>query len=199
AKLAARLRAAGDGNWRAFIAAQFRSRLWSMIERRLVLYRWRPRQFAPEHCPFDIRRIASVSELPPSVFEDANPLSPPRDWYEDRFADGAVLWVGLDRGRAASCVWLIRGADLPGWYRPLKADDKVIYAVVTPHSYRGRGAAPAVVRKLLTHEQQPGADIHVDCKVWNKSARRAFEKVGFEPIATVSPRIWRSFAREAHA
>jgi RimJ/RimL family protein N-acetyltransferase len=197
--LAARLRAIGGGNWRASILAQFRARLWAKVERRLVLYRWQPRAFPPEAGGFDIRRIDRLAEVPATVFREADPLGMPRAWYAARFAEGAALWIALDGGRPASCVWLVRGAALPGWYRPLRDDDKVIYAVVTPHAYRGKGIAPAVVRTLLAHEHRGDADIYVDCKIWNKAARRAFEKVGFEPIATVSPKVWRAFPREAAA
>jgi RimJ/RimL family protein N-acetyltransferase len=193
--LAARLHAIGGGNWRASILAQFRARLWSKIERRLVLYRWRPRDFPPEAGSFDIRRIGRLDEVPETVFRESDPHGMPRAWYAARFAEGAVLWIALDGGRAASCVWLVRGAELPGWYQPLCDDDKVIYAVVTPHSYRGKGIAPAVVRTLLARERRDDADIFVDCKIWNKAARRAFEKVGFEPIATISPKVWRPFTR----
>jgi GNAT superfamily N-acetyltransferase len=199
AKLAARLRAIGGANWRESIGAQMRARVWSKVERRLVLYRWKPREFGPERADFDIRRVETIAELPPSIFKETDPLGMPRQWYEERFAEGAVLWVGLDGGHAASCVWLIRGGDLPGWYQPLKAEDRVIYAVFTHHGYRGQGVAPAVVRKLLSHERRDDSDIYVDCKVWNRAARRAFEKVGFEAIATVSPSTWRDFPREAAA
>lgn len=186
-KALARLAALPRGKRRHALLATLRSRLVSRFEHRLVIYRWPGLAVPPPPPGFEVRRYASYRDLPASVVEDRDPFAPPADWFRGRFAEGAVLWMGLEQGRAESCAWLIGAKNLPDWYLPLDPEDRVIYAVVTHPRSRGRGLAPAVVRALLHEEQRAEGVIYVDCRAWNRSARRAFEKLGFEHVTTMVP------------
>lgn len=187
------------GKLRAFLAGKLRNSVWARMEKRHVLYRLDESLLVPPREQVDARRFAAMQDLPPEAFTGPANGGMPREWYADRFGEGAALWAAIEDGRFAAFLWVVTGAALPGWYVPLRPRDKVIYAVVTAEEFKGRGLAPDLVRAALLAEREDAADLLVDCKVWNKSARRAFEKVGFKAFATVPPSALQPFAKPDEA
>ncbi|RDC59683.1 hypothetical protein HME9302_00875 [Alteripontixanthobacter maritimus] len=181
------------GKLRAFLAGKLRNSVWARVEKRHVLYRLDKTLLTPPRAGLDARRYKNIDALDAKAFSESGSGGMPRQWYEDRFAEEAVLWAAVEHGDYAAFLWVVTGAALPGWYIPLQPRDKVVYAVVTAEAFKGRGLAPDLVRAALLAEQEEGADMLVDCKVWNSSARRAFEKVGFKSFATVPPSALKPF------
>jgi len=131
-------------------------------------------------------RITDARDIPASVSSGRGASAVGYGWCCDRLEEGAVIWAVVADGDVDAVACVIEAGTLPGWYVPLARHDKIVYAVVTRRDVRGCGIAPALVRTLLTDEARPGCEIYLDCMHWNSPARRAFEKIGFVPVATTS-------------
>lgn len=168
-----------------FVLAHLRSALASRSRTQHVLYRLDKSALRDAPADLDVRIIAAEDDIPDWAVRDKDAEAMPREWYLERIAEGATGWIARAQGQFAACLWLIKGRALQEWYVPIQPQDRVLYAVVTASRSRGSGMAPKLVCTALGHDLAPDADTFVDCKVWNKSARRAFEKVGFRSFATV--------------
>ncbi len=71
-----------------------------------------------------------------------------------------------------------RGQFIDRWYRPLDAEDIVIYGVTVFAEHRGRGYAPAAYEALCRLNNE-AKNIYIDAHQNNKAAIRAIEKAGF--------------------
>lgn len=168
--------------WPAWLFSQFRMKVLARFDRRLVIYRFdrhRDCRVAPWpeviHCP-------TIEEARSLLHADESRVGMSWAWIEDRFAEGAELWAAMDKASPVAWLWIVRRTRLSNWYRPLCAEDKVIYSVVARPDQRGRGIVPRLTASVVQAEIAAVGDIYLDCVYWNTSARRAFEKAGFAEI-----------------
>ena len=174
--------------WVAALERIARTHLLSRFERRRVVFRWRPEAVRLGESDLRVERVASLDELPNTVFREFDSDGQPLAWYRHFLNQGAVLWTAIEGGRALGSVWVLPAARAGDWYVPLEPDAGVIYGVVTPPWARGRGIAAQL--SLAAARGAGGAPVYLDCMAWNRPAQRAFEKAGFEPVAVAGSR-WR--------
>jgi GNAT superfamily N-acetyltransferase len=188
----------------AFAADKFRRYFWAKVEHRLVLFQLDRAVLAKVGMVVtDVASYQTLDDVPADCFTDAVPAAGksghslradavqglmPRGWFAGRFAEGAHLWLLRDDGHAAAALWTIEGNSLDTWYVPLRPHDIVVYAVVTHPIRRGRGLASRLACAAARAELTPDNDLFLDCRRWNLAAQRAFQRVGFKPFATVSPK-----------
>lgn len=165
----------------------FRQRVLGLFDHRLVIYRWEAGAVPVASAAITPQTFRAIDELPDTVFAESGSGGLPRQWYEGLFAQGAILWTAIEDGKALCSLWVISAEQLGQWWVALPARDKVIYAVATDAAARGKGLAPRLVLAACEAEAEDDARIHLDCKIWNRAARRAFAKVGFREIARVDP------------
>ena len=147
----------------------------------------RPRAPIPRH--FHLTR-ASAAEL--GVVERFGPVSPAA--AERRYREGASLWLLLDDQERPvfSCwtfvdrfpVFAANGGSLA-----LRKGTAALEDSCTAPEYRGQHLAPAAVCAVVDLLAAAGID-HLITKIAedNQPARKASEKVGFKPIATMKTR-----------
>jgi RimJ/RimL family protein N-acetyltransferase len=100
---------------------------------------------------------------------------------------GAVYWAVYLDDRLAGKSMTRRGSHFRRWFIPLDQRDIVHFAGETFPAFRGRGVYPASLRHIIAQELEPGGHFYLDCKVYNTSVQRSFEKAGFRKIATAKP------------
>ena len=101
-------------------------------------------------------------------------------------ADGATLWVGAAGGEPVGFARTRPGDRAPGWHEPLRADDRLVYAMATHRAARGRGVSAAVLRAALADVPAGGA-AWADTMVWNAPALAVLRKVGFADLYEADP------------
>ena len=99
---------------------------------------------------------------------DSNKAAAERERYERRAGRGAFV-VQFDGDTPLACGSLAVEGKLAG-----------IFGMVTAAAYRGRGAATAIVAKLLNDARAVGAETaYLQVEADNAPARRAYSKFGF--------------------
>ena len=179
--------AARRGTLVQFLRARYRSGIVARSDDRHVLYSVAHDDLQVPQQGLEVIRIASLDDVPPGCRLVADPQAMPDEWYRARLAEGARGYLCERDGAFGACLWIISGRELGEWYEEISPDDKVVYAVVAAERVKGQGIAPDLVRSALRAERAGAGRLLIDCKVWNTSARRAFEKVGFKSYATVAP------------
>ncbi len=105
-------------------------------------------------------------------------------------ADGATLWVGSLIGPEGDTpVGFARtrpGDGVSGWHEPLGADDRLVYAMATHRSARGRGISTATLRAALA-DVPAGGVAWADTMVWNAPALAVLRRVGFSSVYEADP------------
>jgi hypothetical protein len=152
------------------------------IDRRLVIYRHgRTSEVSVAPWP-NVVRCADIDEAVSSLALNEPETVMPLSWFQDRFAEGAILWAALENSKPVAWLWVVSRSRLSAWYLPLNDHDKLVYSVVTKPNERGRGVVPRLTLAAVQGEEGEGGSIYLDCAYWNSSARRAFEKIGFVDV-----------------
>lgn len=113
--------------WTAAFARIARAHLLSRLDRRRVVFRWRPDAVRLPQADLLVMRATSVDQLPGTVFRSSDPEGQAREWYRHFLDQGAVLWTAVEDGRALGSVWVLDAGLVGSWYVPLEADAQVIY------------------------------------------------------------------------
>jgi ribosomal protein S18 acetylase RimI-like enzyme len=108
-----------------------------------------------------------------------------------RLAQGAELWLAREGPHAVFACWIFRNrtpvlAARGGW---LELPDGVVCLEdsVTSPAYRGRGIAPAAWSRVANELQHEGSKtIITKVASDNVPSRRAVERAGFRPLATMT-------------
>ena len=100
---------------------------------------------------------------------------------------GATYWVGYLNDGVAGIVMSRSGIHFRRWFVPLNQEDLVLFSAETFPAFRGRGVHPAMLLYIIAQELRPGGRAYIDCKIYNSSAKRTYQKVGFRKIATKKP------------
>lgn len=175
--------------WRAMVASGRTARQMPYLHERHVWYqldpeRGRPRKELPGG--FDLVR-GGVDELP--LLKQMQTVG----YIEGlrRLGSGADLWLIRNGGNVAFFCWILRHRvpvmAAPGGWLDLPADIVCLEDTVTAPPYRGRGLAPVAYSWIIDSLAQEGVRaIITKIEETNAPARRAVEKAGFRPVATMS-------------
>jgi ribosomal protein S18 acetylase RimI-like enzyme len=106
---------------------------------------------------------------------------------------GAIYWAAFLDDRLAGIAMSRRGNHFRRWFVPLDERDVVLFRGETFPAFRGRGVHPSRLRHIITQEMRPGGHAYVDCKIYNTTVQRAYEKAGFRKIATAKPLTLKDF------
>ena len=101
--------------------------------------------------------------------------------FERRFARGEWLAVSRENGALACSCWVHEARDYPPG---AKGPVAILLDVFTLSPYRGRGhlarAIDFAARRLA--QDRPDLPVFIETSIENHSARRGFEKAGFECV-----------------
>lgn len=108
-----------------------------------------------------------------------------------RLGSGAEAWVARDGAATAFGCWCFKQQTptiaMPDGWLPLAPDTACIEDVFTTPEYRGRGIASAAFRTIAAALYDEGARALIaKVEVDNVGSRRAFERAGFTPSASMS-------------
>ena len=161
----------------------------------------RPRPPLPEG--FELRR-AGPQDLPLLAEVPASPWVTPmtKELVTSRLADGATLWLVLQREELAYFCWSFRGVGplygAHGGRLTLPLDVVWPDDQLTSPAFRGQGIAPATLSAIGDAAAQEGARALVGrVHVPNGASRRMMERAGWRPMALmqVVERDWRKRVR----
>jgi len=128
-----------------------------------------------------IRRIDAASLVEAGLFGGwANPPSV-AEAIRNEMERGASLWLFELDGNCEVHLLSIPAATVGRWYISLSGDAAILYSVNAHERVRGKGYTPGFVREVSRRLGASG-DVYLDCKVWNLSAHRSFEKAGYRRI-----------------
>lgn len=101
---------------------------------------------------------------------------------EERLTENAEILIATQKQEVLAWICVVDERHLSRWHMPLQAGDAIIYGAGTRRQSRGQGLIGILVKAIADrHASQPGR-LLLDCFEWNTSARRAFEKYGFEQL-----------------
>jgi GNAT superfamily N-acetyltransferase len=180
--LAATLRRARLGLWRAFFAG-----------RKVVFYcDLNNQDTVPLNLTntFQVQRFAELSDLSPLHlgmitsfwnFKIAN-----RNLRE-RFEKGAVLWLALCKDQLAGYGWTLRGRTIEPYFFPLAKDDVHLFDFHVFPDYRGRGVNPYLVNHILDRLAKDAAGrAFIETAEWNYQQLSSLRKTRFRYLGMVS-------------
>lgn len=96
-------------------------------------------------------------------------------------AEGSTLWVGSLGGEAVAFVRSRPGNQLKNWHERLGPDDRLVYAMATHRTARGRGVSTALLRAAVSVLPE-GGTAWSDTMKWNAPALAALRNAGFRPL-----------------
>lgn len=135
---------------------------------------------------FQLMRFSHANDVPANLSAQVRASGLDGE-FEHNFVQGGDLWLGVVNGKLAVSLWTIQRMKLTQWHIPITPDDTVLYSVVTQPSFRGLGLTGIASTEIWRRIGQANSAFYVDCKVWNRSAQRAFIKAGFKHVVTVPP------------
>ena len=136
----------------------------------------------------EVRRFGPGDELPDEL-ETAFAAAFGADFpavHAAEAAGGSVLYVGLLGDDPAGFARAKPGDHVTNWHETLPAGDRLMYALATRRSARGRGVSSAVLRAAL-EDVPPGAAAWADTMAWNAPALAVLRKVGFRVLYEADP------------
>jgi hypothetical protein len=186
-KLSEQVRAAQPNQLFALASAKLFRLVGPRLTSKLRIFRFDP-AVNGTHWPegFVLHRFSCIEEVPEDIVAQISALGLEKI-VAANFSEGADLWLGIGRGRLAISLWTVRRALLRQWHVPIEPEDIILYSVVTQPAFRGLGLAGSAAGEIWRRQGDKSRSFYVDCKLWNRTAQRAFIKAGFTPVATASP------------
>ena len=186
-KLVAEVKATKPRRLLAFVVDKTIRLAGPLVSSKLRIFRYdlaAPRPPWPKD--FTLIRFSPAMDVPAELAAEVSALGL-QDQFVENFAQGADLWLGLMNGKLAVSLWTIKREKLPQWHVQIKANDVVLYSVVTQPSFRGQGLTGAAAAEIWQRIGDADSRFYVDCKIWNRSAQQAFTKAGFKYVLTAPP------------
>ncbi|HTT22808.1 MAG TPA: GNAT family N-acetyltransferase [Candidatus Sulfotelmatobacter sp.] len=105
---------------------------------------------------------------------------------EQRFAQGASLWLIKSGEKLAGYGWTLKGGSIEPYYFPLGSDDVHLFDFyVFPH-YRGRGINPRLVAYILRElAADCGGRAFIEAAEWNQAQLSSLRKTEFLHLGLV--------------
>ena len=104
---------------------------------------------------------------------------------EERFCQGAVLWLIRSDERLAGYGWTLRGRTVEPYYFPLSQDEVHLFDFHVFSQYRGRGVNPLLVGHILRSLAADGLrQAFIEAADWNKAQLSSLRKTPFRRIGS---------------
>lgn len=141
------------------------------------------------HCDARIDRYDSASEVPTEVLRQIEEREGRQSVRTIRgeFLKVGELYVGWVGEKVASRMWVRAGRHMEDWFVLLREDDCVLFGMLAYPAFRGLGIIGALITEAIERNGGGDGDVYVDCKLWNRSSMRVFDKMAFKRISTKRP------------
>jgi ribosomal protein S18 acetylase RimI-like enzyme len=130
-----------------------------------------------------VERKKSYAELNPLDLHEMIAFWNPKlaqQRIEERFCQGAVLWLIKSEERLAGYGWTLRGGTVESHYFPLSQDDVHFFDFHVFPQYRGRGINPLLVNHILRSLAADGRRrAFIEAAEWNQ---RQLSSLGRTPF-----------------
>jgi len=104
-----------------------------------------------------------------------------RYFMEERFSQGALLWVVKVDGTPAGYIWSIERRTIRPHYFPLTADDVHLFDNLIFEKFRGRSINSVLINYVLTELKRDGlVRAFIETNITNTPEIRSLEKTNFK-------------------
>jgi len=104
-----------------------------------------------------------------------------RYFMEERFSQGAFLWLIKVDGAPAGYIWSIERRTIRPHYFPLTADDVHLFDNLIFEKFRGRSINSVLINYVLTELKRDGlVRAFIETNITNTSEIRSLSKAGFQ-------------------
>jgi ribosomal protein S18 acetylase RimI-like enzyme len=133
-----------------------------------------------------VERKKSQAEISPQDLQEMtsywNPKQARRN-IEERFDEGALLWMIKSEGRLAGYGWTLQGRTIEPHYFPLGQDDVHFFDFHVFPQYRGRGMNPFLVTNILRGLAAEGAGrAFIEAAEWNQAQLSSLTRTPFRRL-----------------
>jgi GNAT superfamily N-acetyltransferase len=112
-----------------------------------------------------------------------------RYFMEERFGQGALLWLVKVDGTPAGYVWSIEGRTIRPHYFPLTADDVHLFDNLIFDKFRGRSINSLLINYVLTELKRDGlVRAFIETNITNTSEIRSLSKARFQKFCLARKR-----------
>jgi len=107
-----------------------------------------------------------------------------RYFMEERFSQGALLWLVKVNGTPVGYVWSIERKTIRPHYFPLTANDVHLFDNLIFEKYRGQSINSVLIKYVLNELKRNGmVRAFIETKITNTSEIRSLAKTGFKKFA----------------
>jgi ribosomal protein S18 acetylase RimI-like enzyme len=145
-----------------------------------------------------VQRLRSRADLSPVDLREMTSFWNPTQAHgniQERFEQGASLWVIKSDEKLAGYGWTMRGHTIEPHYFPLAQDDVHLFDFHVFPQYRGRGLNPLLVNHILgKSSEEDGGRAFIEAAEWNKAqlsslTKTPFQRLGYARKSTIFRRI----------
>jgi ribosomal protein S18 acetylase RimI-like enzyme len=102
---------------------------------------------------------------------------------EERFREGASLWLIRSEQNLAGYGWSITGRTIAPHYHPLSANDVHLFDFLVFPEYRGRNINPSLVESMLQRLAADGRTrAYIEVREWNHAQLKSLAKTRFQRL-----------------
>lgn len=139
-----------------------------------------------------IERIQAASELAPCDFDRLLMAGDPltiKKGMEERFAEGASLWLFKVQDRVAGFGWTIVGHTVEPYFFPLAPYDVHFFDFFVLPEYRGNRINPSLIKGILEQGVLLGnGRAYIECWEWNQPQLASLKRTPFQKLAVATKR-----------
>jgi ribosomal protein S18 acetylase RimI-like enzyme len=102
---------------------------------------------------------------------------------EERFREGASLWLIRSEEHLAGYGWSLTGRTIAPHYHPLSANDVHLFDFLVFPEYRGRNINPSLVEYMLKRLAAEGCTrAYIEVREWNHAQLKSLGKTRFQRL-----------------